>query len=172
MGQYFTVTAVLVYKRGIQKTRSKILVWFRVWVEPDIALITRGWRVSSCPLKKNKIYRISAYRLTRENVRKIIFRYIFVYYNRIKIKTAAHILTIPNSYYSLCLTGSLCTSLGFSPSFGAYHFTIYSVIRNPNPSATDHAVDSRNERGSPKWSESMWFNTNCKLFENYCKILL
>lgn len=38
-------------------------------------------------LKKEKIYRISAYRLTREDVRKIIFGYIFVYCNRIRICT-------------------------------------------------------------------------------------
>ena len=36
-------------------------------------------------LKKEKIYRIAAYRLTREQVKSIIFRYIFVYYNRIRI---------------------------------------------------------------------------------------
>lgn len=38
-------------------------------------------------LKKEKIYRISAYKLTREQVRSIIFRYIFVYYNRIRISS-------------------------------------------------------------------------------------
>ena len=39
-------------------------------------------------LKKEKIYRIAAYRLTVEQVRTIIFRYIFVYYNRIRVYTA------------------------------------------------------------------------------------
>lgn len=38
-------------------------------------------------LKKEKIYRISAYKLTREQVKSIIFRYIFVYYNRIRISS-------------------------------------------------------------------------------------
>ena len=38
-------------------------------------------------LKKEKIYRISAYRLTREQVKSFIFRYIFVYYNRIRISS-------------------------------------------------------------------------------------
>ena len=38
-------------------------------------------------LKKEKIYRISAYKLTRERVKSIIFRYIFVYYNRIRISS-------------------------------------------------------------------------------------
>ena len=38
-------------------------------------------------LKKEKIYRIAAYRLTREQVKSIVFRYIFVYYNRIRIYT-------------------------------------------------------------------------------------
>ena len=36
-------------------------------------------------LKKEKIYRISTYRLTREQVKSIIFRYIFIYYNRVRI---------------------------------------------------------------------------------------
>ena len=39
-------------------------------------------------LKKEKIYRIAAYRLTREQMKTIVFRYIFVYYNRIRIYTA------------------------------------------------------------------------------------
>lgn len=38
-------------------------------------------------LKKEKIYRISAYRLPREQVKSILFRYIFVYYNRLRIYT-------------------------------------------------------------------------------------
>lgn len=38
-------------------------------------------------LKKEKVYRISAYKLTREQVKSIIFRYIFVYYNRIRISS-------------------------------------------------------------------------------------
>ena len=38
-------------------------------------------------LKKEKIYRIPAYRLTRDQVKSIIFRYIFVYYNRIRISS-------------------------------------------------------------------------------------
>lgn len=38
-------------------------------------------------LKKEKIYRIAAYKLTREQVKTIIFRYIFVYYNRIRINS-------------------------------------------------------------------------------------
>ena len=36
-------------------------------------------------LKKEKIYRIPTYKMTREQVKSIIFRYIFVYYNRIRI---------------------------------------------------------------------------------------
>ena len=39
-------------------------------------------------LKKEKIYRIAAYRLTREQVKSIVFRYVFVYYNRIRIYTS------------------------------------------------------------------------------------
>ena len=39
-------------------------------------------------LKKEKIYRIAAYKLTREEVKTIIFRYVFVYYNRLRVYTA------------------------------------------------------------------------------------
>ena len=39
-------------------------------------------------LKKELIYRISAYRLTMEEVRTLVFRYVFVYYNRIRVYTA------------------------------------------------------------------------------------
>ncbi len=38
-------------------------------------------------LKKEKIYRIPAYKLTRDQMKTIIFRYIFVYYNRIRISS-------------------------------------------------------------------------------------
>ena len=38
-------------------------------------------------LKKEKIYRISAYKQTREQVKKEIFRYTFVYYNRVRVYT-------------------------------------------------------------------------------------
>ena len=39
-------------------------------------------------LKKEKLYQIPAYRMTRNEVKTIVFRYIFVYYNRIRINTA------------------------------------------------------------------------------------
>ena len=38
-------------------------------------------------LKKEKIYQIAAYKLPREQVKTIIFRYVFIYYNRIRIYT-------------------------------------------------------------------------------------
>lgn len=38
-------------------------------------------------LKKEKLYRIPTYRMTREEVKTIIFRYIFVYYNRKRLYT-------------------------------------------------------------------------------------
>lgn len=39
-------------------------------------------------LKKEKLYRIPTYRMTREEVKSIIFRYITIYYNRLRINTA------------------------------------------------------------------------------------
>ena len=39
-------------------------------------------------LKKELIYRISAYRLSMEEVKSLVFRYVFVYYNRIRVYTA------------------------------------------------------------------------------------
>ena len=38
-------------------------------------------------LKKEKIYRIAAYKLTREEVRSLVFRYVYAYYNRQRIYT-------------------------------------------------------------------------------------
>ena len=38
-------------------------------------------------LKKEKIYRAAAYRHTREEVRSMVFRYVFVYYNRVRVYT-------------------------------------------------------------------------------------
>ena len=38
-------------------------------------------------LKKEKLYRIPTYRLTRKEVKTIVFRYIFVYYNRKRLYT-------------------------------------------------------------------------------------
>ena len=39
-------------------------------------------------LKKEKIYQIAAYKLTRAQVKTIIFRYVFTYYNRVRICSA------------------------------------------------------------------------------------
>ena len=39
-------------------------------------------------LKKEKLYRIPTTEMTRDEVRTVIFRYIFVYYNRIRIHTS------------------------------------------------------------------------------------
>jgi len=39
-------------------------------------------------LKKEKIYRIAAYKLTREEVKTAIFRYVFIYYNRLRVYTS------------------------------------------------------------------------------------
>lgn len=38
-------------------------------------------------MKKEKIYRVAAYRMSREEVRSLVFRYIFVYYNQIRVYT-------------------------------------------------------------------------------------
>ena len=38
-------------------------------------------------LKKEKLYRIPTYRMTREDVKTVIFRYVFIYYNRIRLYT-------------------------------------------------------------------------------------
>lgn len=39
-------------------------------------------------LKKEKLYRIPTYRMTREEVKTEIFRYVYIYYNRIRICTS------------------------------------------------------------------------------------
>ena len=40
---------------------------------------------SKKPERKEKIYQIAAYKLTRAQVKTIIFRYVFTYYNRVRI---------------------------------------------------------------------------------------
>ena len=57
-------------------------------------------------LKKEKIYRIAAYRLTRKQVKTIVFRYIFVYYNRIRIYTANPMGLPPVKYREWAATQS------------------------------------------------------------------
>ena len=49
-------------------------------------------------LKKEKIYQIAAYKLTREQVKSIVFRYIFIYYNRMRIYTHKPIGLPPVKY--------------------------------------------------------------------------
>ena len=48
---------------------------------------THGWKGFFATLKKEKIYQIAAYKLPREQVKTIIFRYIFIYYNRVRVYT-------------------------------------------------------------------------------------
>ena len=38
-------------------------------------------------LKKELLYRIPTYRMTKEEVKTIIFRYVFTYYNTVQINT-------------------------------------------------------------------------------------
>lgn len=49
-------------------------------------------------LKKELLYRIPTYRMTREEVKAIIFNYVFVYYNRIRIYTSNPDGTPPTKY--------------------------------------------------------------------------
>lgn len=56
-------------------------------------------------LKKEKIYKISAYKLTVEQVKSIIFRYIFVYYNRLRI-TSFNPAGLPPVVYRECADSS------------------------------------------------------------------
>ena len=39
-------------------------------------------------LKKELIYRIPAYRMRRDEVRTLVFRYVFTYYNRVRVYTS------------------------------------------------------------------------------------
>ncbi len=59
-------------------------------------------------LKKEKIYKTAAYKLTREDVKTIIFRYIFVYYNRVRIYTGNPMGLAPVKYREW--TGSLISA--------------------------------------------------------------
>ena len=55
---------------------------FKASAVPEIALTMREWK-AFCDLEEGKI----GYKLTQGQVKSIIFRYIFVYYNRIRISS-------------------------------------------------------------------------------------
>lgn len=55
---------------------------FRASAVPEIALTMREWK-AFCDLEEGKI----GYKLTQGQMKSIIFRYIFVYYNRIRISS-------------------------------------------------------------------------------------
>ena len=68
-------------------------------------------------LKKEKIYRISAYKLTRDEVKRIVFRYIFVYYNRIRIYTS-NPFGLPTVKYIHCSSSNNNVVITTSGGFG------------------------------------------------------
>jgi len=39
-------------------------------------------------LKKEKLYRIPTHRITREEVKTVVFRYVFIYYNQLRVYTS------------------------------------------------------------------------------------
>ena len=39
-------------------------------------------------LKKEKLYRIPTHRMTREEVKTVVFRYVFIYYNQLRVYTS------------------------------------------------------------------------------------
>ena len=49
-------------------------------------------------LKKEKLYQIPTYRMEREEVKTIVFRYIFIYYNRIRLYTGNSGYLPPSEY--------------------------------------------------------------------------
>ena len=52
-------------------------------------------------LKKEKLYRLPTYRMTREEVKTLIFRYIFIYYNRKRLYTRNPDYLPPEEYRSI-----------------------------------------------------------------------
>lgn len=61
-------------------------------------------------LKKEKIYQIAAYKRTREEVKSIVFRYVFVYYNRIRIYTSNLNGLPPSKYRELFEKNMTCSA--------------------------------------------------------------
>ena len=49
-------------------------------------------------LKKEKLYQIPTYRMKKEEVKTIVFRYIFIYYNRIRLYTGNPGCLPPSEY--------------------------------------------------------------------------
>ena len=94
-------------------------------------------------LKKEKIYQIAAYKLPREQVKTIIFRYIFIYYNRVRVYTRNPLGLPPVKYRewvracrrwqtawqsTASVTASApCRSLWLAPTMGRSVFYTVSV---------------------------------------------
>ena len=70
-------------------------------------------------LKKEKIYQIAAYKLPREQVKTIIFRYVFTYYNRVRIYMRNPLGLPPAKYreWAQAQTGSLIRCRRSFPAF-------------------------------------------------------
>ena len=51
-----------------------------------------------CMDGKEKLYRLPTYKMTREEVKTEIFRYVFIYYNRIRICTSNPYGLSPEKY--------------------------------------------------------------------------
>ena len=61
-------------------------------------MIMREWKVFFATLKKEKLYQIPTYRMKKEEVKTIVFRYIFIYYNRIRLYTGNPGYLPPSEY--------------------------------------------------------------------------
>ena len=72
-------------------------------------------------LKKEKIYQIAAYKLPREQVKTIIFRYIFIYYNRVRIYTR-NPLGLPPARYPGVGAGANGSLIRCRRSFSAFRY--------------------------------------------------
>lgn len=73
-------------KHSVKNTIKQ--VFCRASVALTIALTTARMESFFATLKKELLYRIPTYKMKMEEVKVIVFRYVFIYYNRIRIYTS------------------------------------------------------------------------------------
>ena len=64
----------------------------------DYSIYTVCATLPKSTLKKEKLYQIPTYRMKKEEVKTIVFRYIFIYYNRIRLYTGNPGCLPPSEY--------------------------------------------------------------------------
>lgn len=94
MGRYDTIEMILHFGHGSQYTSEECKKELKeAWIVQSFITVARCYdnaRMESffTTLKKELVYKNPTYRMKREAVKRMIFEYVFTYYNRKRIYTA------------------------------------------------------------------------------------